>query len=116
MYFTENEKKAILLSIAFVLNADGEVAPEETRFFTSEMNAFEISSYQFSSYQSSLNKTEWIRTINGLNHEKTEYMVSRWLAAIKADGKIRREELDFAGIMATECGIDLRQYINAAFL
>ena len=49
-----------------------------------------------------------------MSHEKIEYTVSRWLAAIKADGIIRREELDFAGMMATEGGIDLRNYVNAA--
>ena len=116
MYLTDNEKKAILLSIALVINADDEIAPEESRFFTEEMRKYGITSSQFASYQSSLNKSEWVRTINSMDDEKIEYMVSRWIAVIKADGKIRREEIDFAGLMATECELDLRKYIKAAFL
>lgn len=114
MFFTENEKKAILWSIAFVLKADGEFAPSESTFFNAEMKTFGITSSQFSSYINRLNKSEWVRTIQSLSHEKTEYMVSRWLAAIKADGKIKREEIDFTGYMASELGIDLSKYINAA--
>ena len=102
------------MSICFVLNADGEVAPQESRFLEMEARNFGIRLNDLNTYASSISKEELRRTINYMSHEKIEYTVSRWLAAIKADGIIRREELDFAGMMATECGIDLRNYVNAA--
>ena len=102
------------MSICFVLNADGEVATQESRFLEMEARNFGIRLNDLNTYASSISKEEWRRTINYMSHEKIEYTVSRWLAAIKADGIIRREELDFAGMMATECGIDLRNYVNAA--
>jgi len=100
--FTEEQKKAILVSLYVIANSDKEFHTREVEFFqqTADILDYPITGNMKDEF-SEINKEEVFEQLNNISENQKKWYLTTVIAMIHADGKVMEEEL-----------VDAEQYLS----
>lgn len=106
MYFTREQKKAILMSLIWITKVDGEQANEETEYMVRtvypKIGADSSVLYELASYDQS----QMFEVIAEMNLDQKNLVKDIWVGAVRADKKTRLSEVDMYNKLCNYCGIE----------
>lgn len=104
MSWGKREQIAVLRTIALIMRADYETAPEEVAFMEKFLHNFGMSSSDIREARQMSNE-EMSRIISNFTAVEKEALKAYWVATAKADGKILDSECEQIEILSHMCDI-----------
>lgn len=106
MSWSTKEKFAVLKSIAYIVGADKQIAPQEMTLISNYLNKYGLD-FSAMNEQANMSQSEMENIISNFSHADKELVKSYWKEAIVCDGKVDDREAEVMFMMAENCGIDL---------
>ena len=104
--FTDEQKKAILVSIYVIANSDEDFHTKEVEFFqqTADILDYPITGNLKDEF-SEINRDEVFEQLKNISENQKEWYLTTVIGMIHADGKVIEEELDDAEQYLSKMGI-----------
>lgn len=104
--FTDEQKKAILVSLYVIANSDEEFHTKEVEFFqqTADILDYPITGNIKDEF-SEINRDEVFEQLKNISEDQKEWYLTTVIGMIHADGKVIEEELDDAKQYLSRMGI-----------
>lgn len=105
MQFTRQELLAIIRSVAYVATSDDEVADSENYYIGDLVQRGFHADVSFINEGMSMSQFQTFQILRNMSEDKKQEVLKMWIGMMKADGKIRKEEIDTIKFMCNEMGL-----------
>jgi uncharacterized tellurite resistance protein B-like protein len=102
MQFTRQELLAIIRSVAYVATSDDEVADSENYYIGDLVQRGFHADVSLINEGMSMSQFQTFQILRNMSEDKKQEVLKMWIGMMKADGKIRKEEIDTIKFMCNE--------------
>ena len=105
MQFTRQELLAIIRSVAYVATSDDEVADSENYYIGDLVQRGFHANVSLINEGMAMSQYQTFQILWNMSDDKKQEVLKMWIGMMKADGKIRKEEIDTIKFMCNQMGL-----------